>query len=88
MAKLTASQELAKLKAENAALTAKIKKAKEAASGSLSKMGITTKRTAGTLYFHGFRFPLTVFPDQLTAILDNADEIKAHYVEHGLLMDE
>lgn len=83
--KLTPAQELAKLKAENAALQAKIKAASEAANGSLEKLGLTSKGTAVTLYFHGFRFPLTVFPDQFKAIIANADTIRKHYVENGLL---
>ena len=85
--KMTALQELAALKLENAALAAKIKAKSEAANGSLSRLGITTKGTAMTVYCHGFRFPLTIFPDQFKAIIDNKDEITAHLAEHGLLKD-
>jgi len=85
--KMTALQELAQLKEENAVLQAKIKAKSTAANGTLSRLGITTKGTAMTVYVHGFRFPLTVFPDQYNAIIENQDDITAHLIENGLLTE-
>jgi hypothetical protein len=73
---MSASDELAQLRAENEKLRAKVKTTIRPLT-----FKVATKSRAFSIYGTG-RFPLTVFPSNMLRILDKAPEIRAFIEAH------